>query len=88
MLADNSGAHVFYHSQKVDLIWNDFKERLGTSNFEQMLVNLDSLFPLGMDLSSLEEPFDQQEVDKIIKQLPLHKSLGPDGFNNEFLKKC
>lgn len=53
-----------------------------------MLFDLNDLFPETLDLSHLEEPFDQHEIDEIIKQLPLDKSPGPDGFNNEFLKKC
>ena len=83
-LSDHSRALVSNHSLKADLIWNDFKERLGTSNFELMLFDLDSLFSQDVDLSSLEEPFSHQEVDEIIKQLILDKSPSPDGFNNDF----
>jgi hypothetical protein len=39
-------------------------------------------------LSTLEEPIDEAEIDGIIRALPNDKSLGPDDFNNEFLKKC
>jgi hypothetical protein len=39
-------------------------------------------------LSTLEEPIDEAEIDGIIRALPNDKSLGPDGFNNKFLKKC
>jgi hypothetical protein len=53
-----------------------------------MLFNLDSLLDSGVDLSSLEIPFSNQEIDNIIKNMPTDKSPGPDGFNNEFLKKC
>jgi hypothetical protein len=53
-----------------------------------MLFNLDSLLDNGVDLSSLEIPFSNQEIDNIIKNLPTDKSLGSDGFNNEFLNKC
>lgn len=79
---------MYDQNLKIDLIWNDFKERLRTSNFEQMLFDLDSLFVQDVDLGSLEEPFSHQEVDEIIKQLPLDKFPSPDRFNNEFLKKC
>jgi len=87
-LADQDGSLIYDHTQKADLIWKDFKERLGTSNFENMQFNLDSLLNTGVDLSSLELPFSNHEVDDIIRHLPTDKSPGPDGFNNEFLKKC
>jgi len=53
-----------------------------------MLFDMDSLFIQDVDLSPIEEPFSHQEIDEVTKQLPLDKSPGPDGFNNEFLKKC
>jgi hypothetical protein len=39
-------------------------------------------------LSPLEIPFGHDEIDSVIRFLPTNKSPGPDGFNNEFLKKC
>ena len=30
----------------------------------------------------------EEEVNAVVKELPLDKSPGPDGFNNEFLKSC
>jgi len=79
---------VYDHTSKDELIWNDFKERLGSSNFEYMQFDLDSLLIQNIDLSSLEVAFSSQEIDNVITQLPLDKSPGPDGFNNNFLKKC
>jgi len=46
----------------------------------------DLLLPLD-DLSCLEEPFSIEETNGVIQNLPLEKSPGPDGFNNEFIKK-
>ena len=86
-LADNDGSLVYDHAQRTYLIWRDFKDRLGTSNFENMLFNLDSLLDSGVDLSSLEISFNNQEIDNIIKNLPTDKSPGPGEFNNEFLKR-
>jgi hypothetical protein len=42
-LADASGNPVLDHSTKAKLIWDDFRIRLGTSEFEKMLFDLDSL---------------------------------------------
>jgi hypothetical protein len=40
------------------------------------------------NLFSLEEPFTKEEIVSIIQELSADKSLGPDGFNGDFLKKC
>jgi len=39
-------------------------------------------------LESLEEQFTVVEIDQVVKQLPNDKARGPDGFSNEFIKKC
>jgi hypothetical protein len=87
-LTDPSGEIIYDHNLKAELIWRDFKERLGSFNFEYMQFNLESLLVQSLDLSSLEEPFSNQEVDDIIRHLSLDKSPGLDGFNNDFLKRC
>jgi hypothetical protein len=53
-----------------------------------MLFGLPSLLEQDTDLSSLQEPIIEAKIDRVIKALPFDKSPGPDGFNNEFLKKC
>jgi hypothetical protein len=39
-------------------------------------------------LSQLDSPFSIEEIDNIVKELPLNKAPGPDGFNGMFTKKC
>jgi hypothetical protein len=34
------------------------------------------------------EPFSNSEIDQVVKLMPIDKSLGPNGFNARFLKKC
>jgi hypothetical protein len=87
-LSNVEGNLVYSHDAKADLIWNDFKDRLGSTCWDQMFFDLDSLLQDTIDLSTLEAPFSQQEIDSVVKQLPLDKSPGPDGFSNEFLKRC
>lgn len=42
-LVDLAGDIVYDHSAKANLIWNDFKERLGTSCFDRILFDLVSI---------------------------------------------
>jgi len=38
-------------------------------------------------LDPLILPFGEQELENIIKELPMDKALGPDGFSGIFIKK-
>jgi hypothetical protein len=52
-----------------------------------MVFNLSSLIqPIG-NLSELETPFFHQEIDQVIKNLPINKLPGLDGFNIDFVRK-
>ena len=53
-----------------------------------MLFDLPSLIQAHEGLDCLELPFTTTEIDDIVKQLLNDKSPGPDGFSNEFIKKC
>ena len=56
-----------------------------------MHFDLESLYGQKPDASifeNLELPFTEEEVNEVVKELPLDKSPGPDGFNNEFFKSC
>jgi hypothetical protein len=70
------------------VLFNAFKNRLGTSQQTSMVFNLPSLIQPIDNLSELEHPFSCHEIDRIIKCLPSNKSLGPDRFNTDFVKKC
>jgi len=53
-----------------------------------MLLDLSSLLQNSEDLSCLDDPFTNEEIDLVVQHLPSDKSPGPDGFNTDFIKKC
>lgn len=52
-----------------------------------MLFNLEELLIRHENLDDLDSNFSKEDIDKVMKDLP-NESPGPDGFNNEFIKKC
>jgi hypothetical protein len=88
ILEDDQGNPFSRHEDKAQLLWEAYKDRLGTSEFSTMLFDLHSLLRAPENLQWLEDPFSKEEIDNIIKELPAEKSLGPDGFNSDFIKKC
>jgi hypothetical protein len=87
-LKDSDGMVKTKHEDKAEILWQAFRERLGTSEFSQMHFNLSELIQEADKLEDLVTPFTTEETDSIIKNLPLGKSPGPDGFNSDFIKKC
>lgn len=53
-----------------------------------MLFDLSSLMQEHPNLNWLEDQFTANEIDEVVKMLPNDKCPGPDGFTNEFIKKC
>jgi hypothetical protein len=49
------------------------------------MFDLNDLIPHN-DLSSLDAPFTNDEIDEVIKHMPNHKVPWPDGFNGKFIK--
>jgi hypothetical protein len=85
----------FYHKSKANLLkskanllWEAYKARLGTSEFDAIHVDLGSLLHAHQDLSCLEEPFTREEIDDVVTDLLSDKYPGPGGFNTDFIKKC
>ena len=53
-----------------------------------MGFDLSSLIYPVEGLDSLTKPFGKEEMDKVVKHMPVDKAPGPDCFNGLFFKKC
>lgn len=87
-LEDTSGHLQTAHEAKALILWEAYKERLGVTDYQDMVLDLQTLLGAPFGLSSLEEPFTHEEIDQVVAHLPSDKSPGPDGFNTDFIKKC
>jgi hypothetical protein len=87
-LQDANGVSHTEHHTKAGILWEPYKDRLGTSDSPEMLFDLGQLIQQSDALGTLTEPFTHEEIDSVVASLPSDKSLGPDGFNTDFVKKC
>lgn len=78
----DDGSCVSDHGRKAHALWLAYKERLGISEFSQITYDLASLLQR-IDLPVLNEPFSEEEIMTILKDMPSDHAPGPDGF-----KKC
>jgi hypothetical protein len=81
------GLEKFSHEDKANILWDAYKDRLGTKEFTHMYFDLSSLLNRVDNLDDLALPFSKDEIDDVIRGLPIGKSPGPDGFNTDFIKK-
>lgn len=87
-LQDNNGNMVFDHDKKANILWEAYKERLGKTEYSVMHFDLSTLLHAEDNLEGLHDPFTEEEIDKVVADMPSNKSPGPDGFSGDFLKKC
>lgn len=74
------------HKDKEQVLWDEFRQRLGISEFSGFTIQPSALINSSSQLQHLEEPFTVEEIKRIVKALPNNQSPGLDGFNNEFAK--
>ena len=82
------GSVVSDHEQMAAALWLNFKNRMGTSHGIEMCFDLSSILDRVEGLDSLTKVFSKEEMDNTVKNMPIDKSPGPDGFNGLFFKKC
>lgn len=65
-----------------------YENLLGVAPLREHTIDLDKLELPSLDTSQLEAPFFAEEVEKVIKDMPLDKAPGPDGFTGRFFATC
>lgn len=84
----SDGSVTLNHEEMAKEFLSSFKRRMGTVRSISLDENILSLILRVQGLEVLTKPFELKEIEQVIKDLPIDKAPGPDGFNGIFLKKC
>jgi hypothetical protein len=76
------------HDEKAACVDPFYTNLIGKSVDRDRVIDLEALGMPTFELSELDAPFSEQEVEDIIKSLPADKAPGPDGFTGRFYKVC
>ena len=79
---------VVSQKDKQDAVLDFYEGILGSAVEREYTINLDEISIQQHDLSSLDVQFSEEEVWATIKDLPLDKAPGPDGFTGRFYRTC
>jgi len=79
---------VISQENKLSLIHNHFSSIMGTPSTRSKAINWNELGYTHHDLEDLDAPFTDQEIEAVIKDMPMEKAPGPDGFIGSFYKRC
>jgi hypothetical protein len=87
-MEDCDGFPQANHHIKANILWEAYKDRLGTSDSHVMFFDLEDLLVRSNELGCLSVPFSTKEIDDVVHHLTSDKSPGPYGFDTDFVKKC
>jgi mannosylglycoprotein endo-beta-mannosidase len=88
MLRDVDGNEVTDHQGMAGLLWREYKDRMGRSEPISMQFDLPRILHAVDGLHELTRPYEEKEMDEVIKNMLGDRAHGPDRFNGLFLKKC
>jgi hypothetical protein len=87
LLHDVDGNEVNDYQLMASMLLTEYKGRMGQSEPINMQFDLGVLLNKVDGLESLTRPFEEKEMVEVIKNMPVDRAPGPDGFNGLFLKK-
>jgi hypothetical protein len=74
VLKNREGLEKTSHEYKTGILWEAFKDRLGTNEFSEMHFDHNGLIQVEAGLDGLQELFTTEEINRIVKNLPSRKS--------------
>ncbi|WVZ53201.1 hypothetical protein U9M48_004174 [Paspalum notatum var. saurae] len=74
--------------EKQEVVTDFYSNLLGAAEKRDFTFDLSAFHSQQLDLSSLDEPFTLEEVWATIKDMPLDKAPGPDGFTGRLLNSA
>jgi hypothetical protein len=77
---------IVFDDHKAVALWDSYNDRLGCSEFSGILYDLSELIQAS-ELPVLDEPFSNDEILAVLKDMPSYHAPGPDGFNGAFFFK-
>ena len=86
----NEKGEITTNTKEIQTILKTYYEQLNANtvdNLEQMNACLDNHKSPKLEqeeIENLNRPITKKEIEAVIKNLPRHKSPGPDGFPGEF----
>ena len=83
----SDGTVTSNHEEMAREFLTTLKSRMGTVKSISLDATILSLIPRVQGLEVLTKPFELKEIEQVVKDLPIDKAPGPDGFNGLFLKK-
>jgi len=88
-LKQHDGILTWNHEEKEAVLHNYFSTIMGTKVQRSRSFNWNRLTTIEeIPVLEFDRPFTEEEVEKAIKCLPNDKAPGPDGFTNNFYKRC
>lgn len=81
-----NGNEIVANEQMACALWEFYNSVLGSDFERPHRLNLQALGVPTFDLAILEEPFTEEEVWAVIRDLPNERAPGPDGYTGLFYK--